>query len=160
MKIIYDKKEIGEISEKLKQSGKKVVFTNGCFDILHVGHLRYLYEAKEFGDILIIGVNSDSSVKRLKGEKRPIVVENERAEMLLGLKPVDYVIIFEEDTPIETLEYVKHDIHVKGGDYKKENLPETEIIEKNGGRVEIVSLTKGSSTTNIVEKIKKTEEIQ
>lgn len=160
MKIIYDKKEIGEISEKLKKSGKKVVFTNGCFDILHVGHLRYLYEAKEFGDILIIGVNSDSSVRRLKGEKRPIVLEQERAEMLLGLKPVDYVIIFDEDTPIETLKYVKPDIHVKGGDYKKENLPETEIIEKNGGRVEIVSLTKGSSTTNIVEKIKKTEEIQ
>lgn len=155
---IYNKKNIKELREKLREKGNKVVFTNGCFDILHVGHLRYLEEAKALGDILIVGVNSDASVKRLKGETRPIVTENDRAEMLLGLKCVDYVAIFEEDTPIELIEAVKPDIHVKGGDYKKDDLPETKIVERHGGIVKIVSLVAGKSTTNIVKKIGKTEE--
>jgi glycerol-3-phosphate cytidylyltransferase len=151
-------KNIYKTVERLKSEGKKIVFTNGCFDILHVGHLRYLEEAKALGDILIVGVNSDASVKRLKGETRPIVTENDRAEMLLGLKCVDYVAIFEEDTPIELIEAVKPDIHVKGGDYKKDDLPETKIVERHGGIVKIVSLVAGKSTTNIVKKIGKTEE--
>lgn len=158
MKNLIERDKIGEVIACQKGYGKKVVFTNGCFDILHVGHLRYLEEAKMFGDILVIGVNSDASVKRLKGDKRPIVPEDERAEMLLGLKCVDYVVIFEEDTPVELLGDIKPDIHVKGGDYTKDRLPEAEIVEKNGGKVEIVSLIKGKSTTNIVKKIKETEE--
>ena len=158
MKNLIKRDKIGEVIDSQKKDGKKIVFTNGCFDILHVGHLRYLEEAKMFGDILVIGLNSDASVKRLKGDKRPIVPEEERAEMLLGLKCVDYVVIFEENTPVEILGEVKPDVHVKGGDYTKERLPEAEIVERNGGRVEIVSLIKGKSTTNIVKKIKETEE--
>jgi len=158
MKNLIKRDKIGEVIDSQKKDGKKIVFTNGCFDILHVGHLRYLEEAKMFGDILVIGLNSDASVKRLKGEKRPIVSQEERAEMLLGLKCVDYVVMFDEDTPVELLKDVKPDVHVKGGDYTKERLPEAEIVEKNGGRVEIVSLINGKSTTNIVKKIKETEE--
>ena len=158
MKNLIKRDKIGEVIDSQKRDGKKIVFTNGCFDILHVGHLRYLEEAKMFGDILVIGLNSDASVKRLKGDKRPIVPEEERAEMLLGLKCVDYVVIFEENTPVEILGEVKPDVHVKGGDYTKDRLPEAEIVERNGGRVEIVSLIKGKSTTNIVKKIKETEE--
>ena len=158
MENLIKRDKIGEVIDSQKKDGKKIVFTNGCFDILHVGHLRYLEEAKMFGDILVIGLNSDASVKRLKGDKRPIVPEEERAEMLLGLKCVDYVVIFEENTPVEILGEVKPDVHVKGGDYTKERLPEAEIVERNGGRVEIVSLIKGKSTTNIVKKIKETEE--
>ena len=131
------------------------MFTNGCFDILHVGHLRYLEEASEQGDILFVGVNSDDSVKRLKGPTRPINNENDRAEMLAGLKPVDYVVIFSENTPVELISELKPSIHVKGGDYKKEELPETEVVERNGGEVRILSLVEGKSTTNIVNKISK-----
>lgn len=153
--MILKKEDISNFRESLKKEGKKLVFTNGCFDILHVGHLRYLIEAKELGDVLIIGLNSDASVKRLKGETRPLNNEDDRAEMLLGLKPVDYVIKFEEDTPVEILDLIKPDIHVKGGDYKKEDLPETKIVEKNGGIVKILSLVDGKSTTNVVNKILK-----
>ncbi|MBZ4684204.1 MAG: rfaE bifunctional protein [Fusobacteriales bacterium] len=150
---ILDRKEAAKLVEKLKKEGKTVVFTNGCFDILHVGHLRYLQEAKELGDILIVGVNSDESVSRLKGPTRPINKQNDRAEMLAGLKPVDYTVIFTEDTPVEIIDELKPSIHVKGGDYKKEDLPETPIVEKNGGKVIILSLIQGKSTTNIVKKI-------
>lgn len=147
------KNEAEEITRKYKSEGKTVVFTNGCFDILHVGHLRYLFEAKEKGEILIVGLNSDASVRRLKGEKKPYVPESERAEMLAGLVPVDYVVLFEEDTPIELLAQIKPSVHVKGGDYSKERLPETEVVEANGGRVEIVSLIQGKSTTNIIKEV-------
>ncbi|MGL4981180.1 MAG: D-glycero-beta-D-manno-heptose 1-phosphate adenylyltransferase [Fusobacteriaceae bacterium] len=142
-----------KIIEELKNSGKKVVFTNGCFDILHVGHLRYMNEAKKQGDFLVVGVNSDASVKRLKGETRPINGEMDRAEMLSGLKAVDMTVIFEEDTPVELLDDLKPSIHVKGGDYRKEDLPETVIVEKNGGEVRILNFIEGKSTTNIVNKI-------
>lgn len=139
--------------EELKKQGKTVVFTNGCFDILHVGHLTYLNQAKQQGDILIVGVNSDSSVKKIKGETRPINHEIDRAELLCGLKAVDYTVIFDEDTPCRLLEELKPDIHVKGGDYKKEDLPETKIVEENGGKVIILSFIQGKSTTNIINKI-------
>jgi glycerol-3-phosphate cytidylyltransferase len=150
---ILNRKDAAKLVEKFKNEGKTVVFTNGCFDILHVGHLRYLQEAKELGDILIVGVNSDESVSRLKGPTRPINKQNDRAEMLAGLKPVDYTVIFTEDTPVEIIDELKPSIHVKGGDYKKEDLPETPIVEKNGGKVIILSLIQGKSTTNIVKKI-------
>lgn len=151
--MILSRKLAAEVIEELKKQGKKVVFTNGCFDILHVGHLTYLNEAKRQGDILIIGVNSDASVKRLKGESRPINGERDRAEMLCGLKAVDYTVIFEEDTPMELIEELKPSIHVKGGDYKKEDLPETPVVERNGGEVRILGFVDGKSTTNIVNKI-------
>jgi len=153
MKNLLTRNEAERVIMKKKKENKIVVFTNGCFDILHVGHLRYLKEAKELGDVLVVGLNSDDSVRRLKGQKRPYVNEEERAEMLLGLKPIDYVIVFDEDTPIELLEEIKPTIHVKGGDYKKEELPETKIVEENDGIVKILSLSQGKSSTNIIKKI-------
>lgn len=136
-----------------KEQGKKVVFTNGCFDILHVGHISYLENAKRQGDILIVGVNSDASTKRLKGPTRPINSQNDRACMLSALKSVDYTVIFDEDTPEDLIAYLKPSIHVKGGDYKKEDLPETKIVEAYGGKVIILNFVEGKSTTNIVNKI-------
>lgn len=151
--MILSKETAAKLIEELKLQGKKVVFTNGCFDILHVGHLRYLNEAKKQGDVLIVGVNSDTSVRQLKGEGRPINNEIDRAEMLSGLKAVDFTVIFEELTPIETLDKLKPSIHVKGGDYDKDKLPETSTVEKHGGEVRILSFVEGKSTTNIVNKI-------
>ncbi|MGL4253611.1 MAG: D-glycero-beta-D-manno-heptose 1-phosphate adenylyltransferase [Fusobacteriaceae bacterium] len=151
--MTLSKEVAAKVIEELKNSGKKVVFTNGCFDILHVGHLRYMNEAKKQGDFLVVGVNSDASVKRLKGESRPINNEIDRAEMLSGLKSVDITVIFEEDTPIELIDALKPSIHVKGGDYRKEDLPETPIVEKHGGEVRILNFVEGKSTTNIVNKI-------
>ena len=150
-----DRKLASELLEEAKKNGKKVVFTNGCFDILHTGHVTYLNEAKRQGDILIVGVNSDKSVKRLKGETRPINSENDRAFVLDGLKAVDYTVIFDEDTPEELIACLKPSIHVKGGDYKKEDLPETKIVESYGGEVIILNFVEGKSTTNIIEKINK-----
>lgn len=154
---ILTRSEGSELVKKLKEEGKKVVFTNGCFDILHIGHLRYLNEAKELGDILIVGVNSDASVKRLKGETRPINPEGDRAEMLTGLKAVDYTVIFEEDTPVELIGELKPSIHVKGGDYKVEDLPESKVVFAYGGEVKILSLIDGRSTSNVVKKIRNKE---
>lgn len=136
-----------------KEQGKKVVFTNGCFDILHVGHVSYLENAKRQGDILIVGVNSDKSTRRLKGPTRPINNENDRACMLSALKSVDYTVIFDEDTPEDLIAYLRPSIHVKGGDYKKDDLPETKIVEAYGGKVVILNFVEGKSTTNIVNKI-------
>ncbi len=153
--MILNRKLASIIVEEAKKQGKSVVFTNGCFDILHVGHLRYLEEAKRQGDILIVGVNSDVSVKKLKGKDRPVNSEKDRAEMLCGLTAVDYTVVFEEDTPIALLEELKPSIHVKGGDYTKEALPETEIVEKHGGEVRILSFVEGKSTTNVLKKIQK-----
>ncbi len=157
MKRVLTREEAKKKIEELKINGKKVVFTNGCFDILHVGHMRYLEEAKEFGDYLIVGVNSDESVKRLKGPTRPINNQEDRAELLTGLKSVDYTVIFTEDTPVELIGELKPSIHVKGGDYKKDDLPETKVVESYGGTVEIVSLVEGKSTTNVVKKISSKE---
>ena len=144
-----------EILETAKKDGKKVVFTNGCFDILHRGHVTYLNEAKRQGDILVVGVNSDASVKKLKGESRPINSEYDRAFVLDGLKAVDYTVIFGEDTPEDLIACLKPSVHVKGGDYKKEDLPETKIVESYGGEVIILNFVEGKSTTNIIEKINK-----
>lgn len=134
-------------------TNKKVVFTNGCFDILHVGHVRYLKKAAELGDTLIVGVNSDSSVRRLKGEKRPIIREKERIEMLAELDFVDHVIMFNEDTPYELIKLIQPDVLVKGSDYKIEQVVGKDIVEKKGGKVIMIPLEEGLSTTNIVEKI-------
>lgn len=150
---LLSQRDIQKKVKQLQENGKKVVFTNGVFDILHVGHLTYLEEARELGDVLIVGVNSDRSVKTNKGDKRPINSEKNRAEMLLGLKFVDFTVIFDEKTPENLLSLLKPDIHVKGGDYKKEDLPETEIVEKNGGEVKILSFVDNISTTEIINKI-------
>lgn len=138
---------------KLQKAGKRVVFTNGVFDILHIGHLTYLEEAGNLGDVLVVGVNSDASVKVNKGDKRPINSEKNRAYVLLGTKFVNYAVIFDEKTPEKLLDVLKPDVHVKGGDYKKEDLPETKIVEGNGGEVKILSFVDNVSTTQIINKI-------
>lgn len=132
---------------------KKIVFTNGCFDIFHVGHLRYLKESSKQGDLLIIGVNSDSSVKRLKGKNRPIVPELERMELLSSLSFVSYVVMFDDDTPYEIIKRIKPNIITKGGDYAPENVVGKDIVEENGGKVVILPLVENKSTTNIIDKI-------
>ncbi len=133
--------------------GKTVVFTNGCFDILHSGHVFYLREAKSQGDILILGLNSDTSVRRLKGENRPVNPEEDRAIVISELKSIDYVVIFEEDTPLDLITDVVPDKLVKGGDYKPEEVVGKELVEKNGGEVVIIPFVDGKSTTNIIKKI-------
>src|SRR3989338_1847199 len=145
--------EISEIASEIRRKGKKIITTNGAFDILHVGHTRYLQRAKELGDVLIIGVNSDESVKSYKDRRRPIVPLEERIELLASLECVDYVFPFSEKDPRAWLEKLKPHIHVKGGDYKRPLLEEG-VVKKNGGQVTIIPLVEGKSTTNIIEKIK------
>ncbi len=151
-KKIIKKENIKKTAENLKKENKKIVFTNGCFDILHVGHVRYLKESAKFGDVLIVGLNSDSSVKKLKGDSRPINNENDRAEILSALYFVDYIVIFEDSTPEKLLDLIKPDIYTKGADYTLETLPEAKTVLKNGGKVEFINLVQGKSTTNIIKK--------
>lgn len=151
--MIIDRKDAVTFCAELKHSGRQIVFTNGCFDILHAGHVRYLTTAKSFGDVLIVGLNTDESVRRLKGANRPINNQDDRAEVLLGLKAVDHVIFFGEQTAEALIAEVKPDVYVKGGDYTLDTLPEAKIVAQCGGRVELVNLVAGRSTTNIVEKI-------
>ena len=151
--MLIDRNDVENFCDELKSHGKKIVFTNGCFDILHAGHVRYLTAAKTFGDVLIVGLNSDESVRRLKGASRPINSQLDRAEVLLGLKAVDHVIIFGEQTAEALIAEVKPNVYVKGGDYTLDTLPEAKVVQKFGGRVEFVNLVAGRSTTNIVEKI-------
>ena len=148
---VIKKEDLKDLLNNLK--GKKIVFTNGCFDILHIGHVEYLKKSKEFGDILIVGLNSDSSVKKLKGENRPINNEVDRAEVLDELKSVDYVVIFEQDSPVELLNIIKPDIYTKGADYTIDTLPEAPVVIKNGGRIEFIKFVEGKSTTGIVEQL-------
>lgn len=150
---IYDRKELKRILYSLRSEGKKIVFTNGCFDILHVGHARYLREAKRIGHTLVVALNSDSSVRAIKGAKRPIVPEQERAEMVASLEVVDYVTIFSETTPLDLIEYLKPDALVKGGDWEENQVVGRESVMQWGGEVVIIPEIKGSSTTNIVDKI-------
>lgn len=146
--------ELETVAQAERQAGHKVVTTNGCFDILHLGHARILQQARELGNCLIVGVNSDSSVSRLKGPDRPINPESDRAELLAHLGCVDYVYIFDEDTPVEFLKIVKPNIHVKGADYSAAQLAETPVVESFGGEVRLLSLVPNKSTTSMVDKIK------
>jgi rfaE bifunctional protein nucleotidyltransferase chain/domain len=155
---VKERSVLKTIVEGLKAQGKKIVFTNGCFDILHVGHVRYLEGARGLGDCLVVGVNSDASVKRLKGESRPVVSEDERAEVLAAFEFVDFVTIFTEDTPVELISSLKPDIHAKGGDYREDDLPEAAAVRSYGGRIAIVPLVKGKSTTNLVKRINENAE--
>ncbi len=145
--------EILEIKDKLKKEGKKIVFTNGCFDILHRGHIEYLSKAKELGDVLIVGLNSDSSVRQIKGEGRPIIPQEDRAIILASLHFVDYVVIFEEPTPYELISKIVPDVLVKGSDWSPENVVGRDIVEANGGKVVLIELTPNRSTTNIIKTV-------
>lgn len=151
--MLIDRKNASQFCEDLRRQGKQVVFTNGCFDIIHAGHVRYLTTAKSFGDVLIVGLNTDESVKRLKGANRPINCQDDRAEVLLGLKAVDHVIFFGEATAESLIGEVKPAVYVKGGDYTLATLPEAKIVQRYGGRVELVNLVAGRSTTGVIEKI-------
>lgn len=139
----------------LRAQGKKIVFTNGCFDLLHVGHVRYLQEARRLGDILVIGVNSDASVKRLKGPTRPVQVEADRAEILAALGAVDFTVIFTEDTPENLIHKVRPDILVKGGDWKIDSIVGAPFVMSYGGKVMSLQFVDGKSTTKLIEKAQK-----
>ena len=153
--MLIAKDKINDVVSKLKATGNIIVFTNGCFDILHAGHVRYLNEARKLGDCLFLGLNSDISVKLLKGESRPINNEMDRAEVLNGLKSVDYVVIFDEETAENIVAEVKPDIYAKGGDYSIATLPEAKVVAKYGGKTVFVPLVEGKSSTNIINKCKK-----
>lgn len=152
---IISRTNIAAFVEKLHKSGKTIVCTNGCFDILHVGHVRYLQKTKSFADYSIILLNSDKSVKSIKGPDRPINNENDRAEILCALSCVDYVVMFDEDSPGDLLDEIKPDVYTKGADYNMETLPEADIMRKNNTKVEFISFVEGKSTTNIINKINK-----
>ncbi|GAB4454864.1 MAG: hypothetical protein OHK0036_18490 [Bacteroidia bacterium] len=150
-KKIVSKEDLKRVAFREHYFGKKIVFTNGCFDILHPGHVYYLNKAKSFGDILIVGLNSDASVKRLKGEKRPIHPQDKRAEVLASILCVDYICIFEEDTPLNLIQMVQPDVLVKGGDYTIDKIVGADFVIQNGGKVEIIPYLEGFSTTKIIE---------
>jgi len=145
--------DLKAIRLKLKASGKKVVFTNGVFDLIHAGHVDYLSKAKSLGDVLIVGLNTDDSVKRIKGEKRPILEQEERAFILSNLKPVDYVILFNEDTPEKLISELIPDILVKGADWAIEKIVGKDIVEKNGGEVKAIDFINNQSTSRIIDLI-------
>lgn len=150
-----DGKDIEEFCSILRKGGKRIVFTNGCFDLLHAGHVRYLAKARSFGDCLVLGLNTDESVRRLKGPSRPINREEDRAEVVGALKSVDYVVLFGEATAEDLISRVRPDVYVKGGDYTLETLPEGKIVASYGGKVEFVDMVEGRSTTNVIEKIRR-----
>jgi D-glycero-beta-D-manno-heptose 1-phosphate adenylyltransferase len=142
-----------KIRQRLKREGKKVVFTNGCFDIVHRGHVEYLIKAKALGDVLFVGMNTDASVKRLKGEQRPVVSQDDRAFVLSALRVVDYVCLFDEDTPLELIKTIVPDILVKGSDWAIESIVGKDVVEAAGGQVRTIDFVPNQSTTNIIRKI-------
>jgi rfaE bifunctional protein nucleotidyltransferase chain/domain len=146
---------VNAVVEQYKKQNKKIVFTNGCFDLLHIGHITYLEEAKKLGDILIVGINSDESVKKIKGPTRPIQNEYDRSSILAALKAVDHTILFSEDTPINLIKKIKPDILVKGGDWKIEQIVGSDFVMKYGGVVQSLNFVNGKSTTSLIEKSKK-----
>lgn len=154
MKIIYSREEINSIRKKLKQENKKVVFTNGCFDLIHSGHVDYLVKAKEMGDVLILALNTDESIRRIKGDKRPILKQDERAFIVSNLKPVDYVTFFNEDTPANIIDELIPDILVKGADWAIDKIVGRETVEANGGEVKTIRFVNDQSTSNIIKIIK------
>lgn len=152
MKIV-ERNQIAAVALQLKKADQKVVFTNGCFDILHAGHVRYLQTARAEGDCMIVGLNSDASVQRLKGPERPINHQEDRAEVLAGLTAVDYIVIFDEPTAEELIREIQPDIYAKGGDYSLDRLPEAKIVAGYGGRTVLIPEVPGRSTTNLIRKI-------
>ena len=151
---LIQRKDLPALLKKLRDEKKTIVTTNGCFDILHVGHVRYLVKTKSFADVMVVALNSDKSVRSIKGPDRPINNENDRAEILNALSCVDYVVLFDEDSPAGLLAEIKPDVHTKGADYTVETLPEARIIMEAGGRIEFISFVEGKSTTSLIDKIK------
>lgn len=154
MKIVFTREEIKSIRIRLKQENKKVVFTNGCFDLIHAGHVDYLIKAKEMGDAMILALNTDDSIRRIKGEKRPILKQDERAFIVGNLKPVDYVTFFDEDTPEQIIKDIVPDVLVKGADWAIEKIVGRDIVESNGGEVKTIKFVNDQSTSNIIKIIK------
>jgi D-beta-D-heptose 7-phosphate kinase/D-beta-D-heptose 1-phosphate adenosyltransferase len=157
-KYVNSFEEMEDLCDMYREQGKRIVFTNGCFDILHSGHVTYLHCAREFGDVLIVGVNTDESIKRIKGPERPINPLTDRLQVLGGLSAVDHIIAFgdeQDDTPIALIEVVKPHIFVKGGDYSKDKLPEAQTIERFGGQIIFVPHIPDHSTTEIIKRIAK-----
>jgi len=152
-KKIFKREDLKEKMEVLKKAGKIIVFTNGCFDLIHVGHVRYLQAAKAEGDVLVVGVNSDRSVRQIKGPGRPVVSEDERTEVLAALGCVDFVTLFDEPDPLVTIECLMPDVLVKGADWTEDAIVGRDVVHANGGRVVRVPVTEGASTTRIIEKI-------
>lgn len=152
---IKERKKLAKIIKLLKAKGKRIVFTNGCFDLLHLGHVRYLEKAKILGDILVVGINSDSSVRKLKGPKRPLLPVRERAEILSGLGCVDYITIFHELDPLKLITSLQPNVLVKGGDWTKGQVIGGEVVEKLGGKVVILPFVKGASTSTLIQTILK-----
>ncbi len=152
---IKERKELLRIIKELKEKRKRVVFTNGCFDLLHIGHVRYLEKAKGLGDVLVVGVNSDTSVRKLKGPQRPILPEEERTEILSSLGCVDYVTLFSEMDPLKLITSLHPDVLVKGGDWRKEQIVGGEAVERSGGEVVIIPFVGKASTSNLIETILK-----
>ncbi|MCS6830225.1 MAG: D-glycero-beta-D-manno-heptose 1-phosphate adenylyltransferase [Armatimonadota bacterium] len=150
---IKPQRELAHIVQQRSERGERCVFTNGCFDILHVGHIRYLQEARELGDYLVVAINSDTSVRQLKGYPRPFITQDERAEMLAALESVDYVTIYEELTADSVIQLLRPHVYVKGGDYKPDTIPEAPLVRSYGGEVVTVSLVQGRSTTRLVERV-------
>ena len=151
--MLVSQNEIIKIVREGQQKGTTFVVTNGCFDILHVGHVRYLQRTKQYADKLVVMLNSDISVKSIKGENRPINCEADRAEILSSLSCVDYVVLFDENSPADLLEKIKPDVYTKGADYTLETLPEREIVLKNNIKVEFIEFVAWKSTTNVIKKI-------
>ena len=139
--------------KSLKAQNKKIIFTNGVFDIIHRGHVEYLNEAKKLGDVLFVGLNSDSSVKKIKGDKRPFIKENDRAIVLTNLKPVDYVVVFEEDNPYNLIKFILPDVLVKGGDWKPADIIGSDVVLEHGGKVQSLKYVDNYSTTAIIQRI-------
>jgi rfaE bifunctional protein nucleotidyltransferase chain/domain len=151
--MIVSLDELKKIREIYKKKSQKVVFTNGCFDLIHAGHVDYLTKAKNLGDVLVVGLNTDNSIRRIKGEKRPILKQDERAFILSSLKPVDYVCFFDEDTPAEIIKELIPDILIKGSDWSIDKIVGREIVEENGGKVITIDFVNNQSTSNIINTI-------
>lgn len=151
--MLIPNEKIENFCATLRAAGQRIVFTNGCFDILHAGHVRYLTQARSLGDCLVLGLNTDASVRRLKGETRPVNRELDRAEVVGALAAVDYVVLFDEPTAEALVEKVRPAVYAKGGDYTRETLPEAKIVERYGGEVQFIDLVPGRSTTKIIERI-------
>lgn len=152
--MLLSRDSISKVALELKLNSKKIVFTNGCFDVIHSGHVHYLTEAKKLGDILIIGLNTDDSVRRLKGNNRPINNQSDRAIVLDALKPVDLVVFFDEDTPLELIKIINPDVLVKGADYKIEDIVGADFVQQNGGEVTTIKFVEGKSSTSIINRLK------
>ena len=148
-----DAGEAAAVLRLARRHGKKVVFTNGCFDLLHVGHLDLLRKSRELGDLLVVGLNTDRSIREIKGPLRPLITQHERARMLSALDAVDVVVLFDEPTPLELIRILEPDVLVKGSDYKKDQVVGAELVESRGGRVELVELTEGKSSSSLIARI-------